>query len=112
MAGDDSELMAMVRHLSTMPASDRSFVLGALDERETRDLQRLLKPLGERAMSQALRSLASDCADGRRPAGITERAALAIAKASAAQALAGPIENPPLAPTSPWARLAVLLRGR
>lgn len=82
MAGDEA-LMAMVRRLSAISAADRSFVLAALDEAEARELERLTRELGERGMSQPLRNLVSDCADGAALGGVTERAVMAVRKAAA-----------------------------
>lgn len=112
MAADDSELLVMVRRLSAMPTPDRSFVLGSLDEHETRRLERLLKPLGAHTMSPALRKLASDCADGAKVEGVTERAVKAIAKGAAAEEVSSPIGNRSAASAQPWARLAARLMGR
>ncbi|ARR56348.1 hypothetical protein HY78_24260 [Rhizorhabdus wittichii DC-6] len=111
MAGDD-ELMVMVRRLSAMPASDRSFVLSSLGEQDVRDLEGLLKQVGARAMSPALQNLVSDCADGAKPAGITDRAARAIDRV-AAMRLAEPAVHRPAATTiSPWVRFAARMFGR
>lgn len=112
MAGEAGDLMAMVRRLAAMSEPDRSFILTALDQREARDLDRLLRQVDEGAMSPVLRDLAAECAVGGRSIGITDRAALAIAKAASSQATKPRARQTIAGSPSLMARLFTLVTGR
>ncbi len=112
MAGEDTELMAMVRRLAAMPPSDRAFVFASFDAQEASELDRLVRQADARAMSPLLQDVVSDCRNGSSGSGITVRAARAIEKAVASQ-VAEPVTRAKALPSaSLMGRLAARLLGR
>lgn len=83
MIRSDAPLMALLRKLAAMPASDRETVLGTLTQSEHERLRLIIKESSQPVLSAGLASLVDECRAGASPK-LTAKAASALLEAAGA----------------------------
>lgn len=83
MTRGDAPLMALLRRLAAMPASDREIVLEALTQSEHERLRLIVKESSQPVLSAGLASLVDECRTGTSPK-LTAKAAAALLEAAGA----------------------------